>query len=496
MSALTQREKNRILDQIVDDLTLEPSYVFISKYTEWPDEDSPPVTDYSVDGIQEVRDELVVGKKLSASNVRRMIRRVDWESNTVFDYYQSDDKYLADSDFYAVTSGRNVYKCLYNADGDPSTVEPSLTGTTPFTTADGYVWKYMFTIPSDDMDEFATTSYVPFSSNTTIESAAVPGTIDVVRIDTSGNNWTIYESGSVIGVVSNNVFQIANTAESSNGHYVNSSFFVVSGGGSGFLSEIVSYVSNSSGNFLATEESNANVAFGSSYVLAPTIKISGDGTGAEAYAVVNTATAVIENVVVNTPGNGYTWATVTAYSNVGASNSDVAMSAMISPRTGHGADPKVELYSDAVAVKMKFEANDAPLVAFRVAGVVREVEYSNGASYSDSTLVGYSSANVALATGVTSPPEAGETVTGQTSMATATVLVANTTYVQFGDVSGTFAEDETVISSGDSSSIFTVSGIDSPVINADSGTVTFFEHFEAVQRSDSSSENVKLTIKI
>jgi hypothetical protein len=147
-------------------------------------------------------------------------------------------------------------------------------------------------------------------------------------------------------------------------------------------------------------------------------------------------------------------------------------------------------------VSMGFEAADAPLVRYRIAGCLREPAYANGQSYSASDYTAYWSANSALFIGVTVPPAGGELVTGQTSGATGTVVIANTTHIIMSDVTGSFANDEVVISSGDTSSIITISGINTPQINVSSGTVTFFEHFEPVLRSNTSSERVRLTVRV
>lgn len=494
MGRLTQREKSRQLDSLSDDLVFDPNYVFISKYTQWADGVAPD-TDYSYDAMQRVRDEMIVGKKISSVDVRRMIRRVDWMSDTVYDEYQSDDPYLEDKDFYVLTGSRHVFKCISNAGGTESTVEPSLTILSNFSTADGYVWRYMFTIPPDELDKFSDSELFPFSSNTSVENAAVSGTVDAIRIDESGNNWIVYETGSIASVVSNNVFQISSNAVPSSGYYACSSIYVMSGVGAGYLSEIASYEANASGNFVTTYVESANVSFGDVYLLSPTIKVTGDGQGAKAYSTVNTSSSTIHGVTVIDPGNSYTWAEVTAYSAAGASNSSVAMTAMISPRGGHGADPKFELFSKDLRVSVDFDANAAPLVSYRVAGFLRTPKNASNANYTNTTFRAYVEADSAYVIGVTSPPSPGETVIGVTSAASGTVISANSSSIEIGDVDGSFVEGENVASAGPSGSVVTLTGINTPQVNADSGTIVFYEYFEPVSRSNTTSERVRLTIK-
>ena len=124
--------------------------------------------------------------KLTASNVKVVTGRNNWQSGTRYDMYRHDisstnptstGKYnLSDSNLivYDSDSGR-VYKCLHNGSGAQytsgvvSTVKPSTTGTAPQKTADGYIWKYLYTITASDAD-FVTANYIPVNNTTSISS--------------------------------------------------------------------------------------------------------------------------------------------------------------------------------------------------------------------------------------------------------------------------------------------------------------------------------------
>ena len=73
---------------------------------------------------------------------------------------------------YVMNSTYGVYKCLYNSEIEisdvnyprVSTVEPTHTTTTAGASAalaDGYQWKYMYTITASEALKFVTTSYIP-----------------------------------------------------------------------------------------------------------------------------------------------------------------------------------------------------------------------------------------------------------------------------------------------------------------------------------------------
>lgn len=81
--------------------------------------------------------------------------------------------------YYVITDEYKVYKCLGNASGALSTIKPSSTDTsnlTPSPLADGYIWKYMFTISTNDIERFYTTSWVP---------------IKTLKANDGSNGWTV-----------------------------------------------------------------------------------------------------------------------------------------------------------------------------------------------------------------------------------------------------------------------------------------------------------------
>lgn len=152
--------------------------------------------------------------KLTASNVKVVTGRNNWQTGTRYDMYRHDisstnptstGKYnLSDSNIivYDSDSGR-VYKCLHNGSGAQyttgvvSTVKPTTIDTAPQATGDGYIWKYMFTVPAGEAD-FVTANYIPVP---VAGSADVVNGIDVVVVDDGGSyngipTVTIYGDGT------------------------------------------------------------------------------------------------------------------------------------------------------------------------------------------------------------------------------------------------------------------------------------------------------------
>jgi len=52
----------------------------------------------------------------------------------------------------------------------------------------GYVWKFMYTIPTDDVIKFLSTDFMPIVLDSTIQSGAVDGKIEVALLTDAGAN--------------------------------------------------------------------------------------------------------------------------------------------------------------------------------------------------------------------------------------------------------------------------------------------------------------------
>lgn len=71
---------------------------------------------------------------------------------------------LDTSKFYCITTDNNVYKCIDNNKGAKSTVKPYATSTSTLRTQDGYLWKFMYTIPVSLVNRFMTTTDMPVAT--------------------------------------------------------------------------------------------------------------------------------------------------------------------------------------------------------------------------------------------------------------------------------------------------------------------------------------------
>ena len=152
-------------------------------------------------------DDMMAAKKIAASDVTFAVPRRNWTTGTTYDIYRHDyGEYatgtttaitanggastLHDSAFFVLTTARNVYKCLDNDNNTASTVEPTGTATTVLTTADGYKWKYMYTLSASQQANFLSTDFMAVATDSTVSSASIDGAIDVIKIKTAGSGGT------------------------------------------------------------------------------------------------------------------------------------------------------------------------------------------------------------------------------------------------------------------------------------------------------------------
>lgn len=203
-------------------------YLFIGRSYDWNDpngtikekyggvtgvsDQTPPNPVDNLDELNEIYDDMIAVKRIQRGDVSEVIRKRIWQPGIVYDMYRHDyspsnpakaslQSKLYDSNFYVMTDDFRVYKCIYNGqtpaggaypNGKPSTVKP--TQTTPTidnTSADGYRWKYMYTISITDYIKFVSTDFIPVKIESSVQNAAIPGSIDQVFVQTYGSSLVI-----------------------------------------------------------------------------------------------------------------------------------------------------------------------------------------------------------------------------------------------------------------------------------------------------------------
>ena len=294
-------------------------------------------TNNPVDNFQYLshyRDTSLFGKKITAENARRVIRKVEWVANTPYDMYRHDYRQgneapvsktvrLYDTNYYIITSEFKVYICIDNGSSGSnptvtgSTIEPTHTDVEPSVAgSDGYRWKYLFTILPSDVIKFDSTEYITVPNDwlTTTDS-------DIQTIREGGNSDTNDNQIKVI---------------------------YIEDGGSG-------------------------------YTTGTTADILGDGTGGTVSITTDSA-GTITDITVTNGGKGYTYGILNLPK---SSPTDTAkLIPIIPPSKGHGYNIYEELGTDKVLMYARFDdsTKDFPIdTKFAQVGIIKNPETFSGA---------------------------------------------------------------------------------------------------------------------
>jgi hypothetical protein len=183
-------------------------YLFVGKNTAFANDNSPPTPINSTANIEYTpwRDMYGV-KRIQSADVTHAVPRYDWTSGTVYTAYDDTSTSLLTDTFYVMTEDYNVYKCLFNNASAASTTKPTGTSSTRFTTADGYIWKFMYTVSTAKALKFLTSDYMPIqtlasddgTTQWSVQSAAVDGGIEVIKVTSGGSGYATAPSVTIVG---------------------------------------------------------------------------------------------------------------------------------------------------------------------------------------------------------------------------------------------------------------------------------------------------------
>jgi hypothetical protein len=368
-------------------------------------EDVPPVPLDNQSEKYNVYDDIIAAKRITTDFARSVIRRYNWDpaANPIFDMWKPDYSTtpgsggqigkasatgatnIADAKFYLINSQYEVFKCLYNGQdktpgGATVTNEPKTTPSAgqgsysngifkedPAAPGD-YIWKYMYTIPTDDVLRFLSTDFMPIvlpgnSTRTATEAiaTAAPNAIDVLYIENAGTNLP------------------------------NGTFYApIIGDGTGGVAEIV---------VSSTAIQSATVVSGGSGYTYATIPLKSGAT------------------VAGAPYGLYTDQALTASQTVGATATG-AIEVIIPPQGGHGANFEQELNAKRVMTNIRLTyaegSGDFPVDNdFRRIGIIKDPYVPGTTTFA--TLPTLNGVYAAKVTGATADFQVDEIITQTTA---------------------------------------------------------------------------------
>lgn len=512
---MNYRNAKQFVDSIENNQT--NLYVFIGRPQPWPDDHNPPSVDDTLLDEYNVWHNMTAMKRVIGQDVTVGFKRVSWVSGTVYAQYANDVD-LELLDFYVYTDDQNVYKCISNNNDAPSTVKPTHTTTAVTKTSDGYKWKYMFTISDSLIRKFAVGNFLPIARNDTIVNQAVVGSVEELRIQTSGSGYTA--NATVSGGNELPVFVYGDGVENATAECtITTTGGIIQGatitsGGDDYpyapesnIPVMIRQVSSTGAveNAFGVASTDPNgeisnfsiVIGGSGYTNGTAFIVQSSCSG---YAETN-STGEVVNVEVATgrSGSGFRVAKATV---VGTSVTEAVVDPIISPLKGHGASPERELFGKYVLLNLNFaydegEGDFTIQNDFRTIGLIENpLEYGTITPATARTLNTKSTLKLGNISGSFLEDDI---IYGQTSGATGIhVDVRDTNLLRYIKDDNTLSNNvdftlESISSASGASSVITE--IIDPEVEPYSGDILFINNREPIDRTSDQIETVTLVLE-
>lgn len=353
-------------------------------------------------------EDMIFAKRINSYDVSLMIDNNKWQSGKVYAQYDNADANIHVKEYFVISDDLteyNVFKCLYNNNDSPSTIQPSRYGNNldykPFETSDGYLWKYMYTITKYDYEKFATFKYAPITPNNHVIENAVPGTVDVIKVLNGGrgyNNWLsgVFKSSDIRYLGSSTIYALDDSASNIDEFYQDCVIKITGSQTPGIVGQyrkIVSSVGNITGNskkYIVLDSAfTSTPSVGDTYEIYPLVYIWGDGTEtitASGRAIINsTSSNSIHKVEILNSGKDYRIAQANLIIPTVISSDSGFKSAIlepvVSPKSGHGGDPYNELGARQVGISISVTQTESGTIPsnndFRSVGIIKNPQFNN-----------------------------------------------------------------------------------------------------------------------
>lgn len=445
---ITDRLKLAIVDKIVtimEDAT-DPTYIGFAKSEVWNDSDTAPTPLNNLNEERKFRNGLQSVKKVAG--VSTVVPRVNWISGTTYVGWDDQTVGYGSSSFYVLTENFGVYICLRGGKNNlgaavPSTVQPTGSNNDPFETADGYVWKFLYTITENEARKFMTASFMP--------------TRIIPSIDSNSSGAHIRQ------------FEIQNEADKRQITQI-----IVTNGGSGYTSP-------------------------------PTVLITGDGDSSfTAVSTIDSNSGTVTKIEFGNDSTtldyaqGYTNATIRLS---GGGGSGATARAVISPPDGWGKNAKFDLKTSALCVHCRVEGSDSDFITgqdFRQVAILKGVQKTaNDSAFTG--LTGSCLKHLTLSS-ITQVFSSDKLIVGTTTGAKALVdkIDSNKVFYHQNDETGfvPFLNGEQLTESNGSGVGVIDSALISPLINTASARLHYLNNRTPVDRTSSQNEDIKIILQI
>jgi hypothetical protein len=444
---ITDRIKKIFLQQLDDDVAggINNYYVGVGRPIDWNNTDDAPDPENTGREIRNAQVNLMSIKKIEAHSF--VIPRYSWSFGSIYSGYNDNTDGHPLNSYYVLTDENKVFVCLEqgkNANGQAvtSTVKPISTATSAFELADGYRWKFLYSIGSLRTSQFVSANFIPVDKFTSFDSS---DTIDVVQQVGIHNAAT---PGQITGYTMTNN--------------------------------------------------------GSGYTTVPTVNVVGDGISARGAATISGGQVTKIEVKDSGGGDfafgtGYTWASLEI---TGGGGTGATARPVLAPSDGFGSDPREDLRSQAIMFSLSPTGSEGDTWVtdndFRQVCLIRNPTLPNS-----NTLFTAETGNAMYkmrlsSNSVSFSPD--KTIEGSTSGAEAHVATIDSDFLYYIQTETTgftpFSDGEAINETdGDGQGIADSASIPGD-INKISGDVIFIDNRAAVQRADDQTEDIKIIIQL
>ena len=197
-------------NKFVESLSDNQFYMALGRPNAWTDDaspDTPYENDYASNTLWE---NMFAMKRVDAADIVHCTKRNLWVSGTTYVEYDDQDSNIEGKTYFVISDNNNVYMCLRAGAGastyNPDTIGVQTSGVIGSVSAnDGYIWKYMYTVPATDVTKFLTSSFMPcrklteqpavgadagLTAQWAVQGNAIDGAIYNLKITTAGVGYT------------------------------------------------------------------------------------------------------------------------------------------------------------------------------------------------------------------------------------------------------------------------------------------------------------------
>lgn len=415
------------------------------------------------------------------------------------------------NNFYVRNNRDQVFKCLDNNERANSTIEPTIDidGQLPenafILTADGYKWKYMYTIPTGLKQKFFTDIWMPVANDAAVVQASEDGRIDSIAVLWGGSGYLSGGNSNTAAIIS-----ITNT-DGANSNLVAR---VVSGsvvavnildGGNNYTrgtvvvtdstrlgNTVLSGTVNVSGTIVTGNASNSTHFTGNVYAKD---LITVGGQTRNVVSVINNT-----SLTVNT---GFAGTLNTAVASI--QRSTAVFDIQFPPSGGHGSNPAKELGARTLMLSLELDGDENSTIPvsdglntfdFNQVSIIQNPLVANGAFTANAVNYRVSERVLVSDPGITNFIDDETVFVGQTLGAAK--MVANVAhwdsqdnYLYINNITGSYSASE-LINGVTSGAVTTVLEIEGSQIKKYSGDLLYIGNRKNTTRNQSQIEQIKV----